>query len=92
MLNGFFISYFTEPTGKGRFLPIVLLANSIHPPIPRLPLRPPLRSASGRRGYGGWIGSLKTWVNTGDLIHNNIIMITISRSNVTYQILDVTVN
>ena len=23
------------------------------PPIPRLPLRPPLRSASGRRGYGG---------------------------------------
>ena len=23
MLNGFFISYFTEPTGEGRFLPIV---------------------------------------------------------------------
>ncbi len=47
------VSCFTEPTGEGRFLHIVLLANSIHPTYTTPPTSASLRSASGRRGYGG---------------------------------------
>lgn len=49
----FFIDDLTEPTGEGRFLPIVLLANSIHPTYTTPPTSTSLRSVSGRRGYGG---------------------------------------
>ena len=43
----------TELTGEGRFLPIVLLANSIHPGLPLIP-------PSGRHRVGlGELASLK---------------------------------
>ena len=49
----FFIDELTEPTGEGRFLHKVLLANSIHPTYTTPPTLASLWSASGRCGYGG---------------------------------------
>ena len=55
----FFIVYLTEPTGEGRFLPIVY-ARQFYSPRP--PTDASLRSASGRPGR---IGSLITLVWQG---------------------------
>ena len=62
----------TEPTGEGRFLPIVLLANSIHPTYTTPPTSASLRSASGRRGYGGANWLAYNMGMAGGLIKTNI--------------------
>ena len=66
----------TEPTGEGRFLPIVLLANSIHPTYTTPPTSASLRSASGRRGYGGanWLAynmGMARWIDPKPIFHHD---------------------
>ena len=55
-------SLITEPTGKGRFLNIVLLANSIHPTYTMPPTSASLKVGLGSAWlWWGELARLKRW-------------------------------